>query len=221
MKKLIMALSIAIPGLVHGATLAEQMEKNGMVDVGAMNQSLVVSLMYARADNFTGVVLYDDGLDKAYLHPAAAEAVIAAQRFLDKEAPGFRLKICDAARPMSTQRRMYDVVKGTSAARYVSNPVKGGGLHNYGMAVDITIVDSLCNELPMGTKVDHLGQEANIDREPELVKRGIITEQERQNRLLLRKVMRAAGFKPLRSEWWHFNLCTRAEARARYRRLDF
>ena len=34
--------------------------------------------------------------------------------------------------------------KGTSKYRYVSNPNRGGGLHNYGLAVDISIQDSLC-----------------------------------------------------------------------------
>ncbi|MFQ8826672.1 MAG: M15 family metallopeptidase [Alistipes sp.] len=57
--------------------------------------------------------------------------------------------------------------------------------------------------LPMGTPFDYFGQEAHIDREDELVAQGRITQQELDNRLLLRKVMRQAGFRPLRSEWWH------------------
>nr|MBD5377748.1 M15 family metallopeptidase [Bacteroides sp.] len=69
--------------------------------------------------------------------------------------------------------------------------------------------------------MDHLGPEANIDREAQLVSRGVITAAERANRLLLRRIMQAGGFKPLRTEWWHFNLCTRAEAKQRYRLLNF
>ena len=116
---------------------------------------------------------------------------------------------------------MYKAVQGTSKARYVSNPANGGGLHNYGLAVDITIADQHGNELDMGTHVDHLGPEANIDKEQQLVASGVITEQARNNRMLLRKVMAAGGWKPLRSEWWHFNLRSRAIARSRYKRLDF
>lgn len=93
---------------------------------------------------------------------------------------------------MSVQRKMWDVVKGTSKYRYVSNPNRGGGLHNYGLAVDISIQDSLGRPLPMGTKVDHLGVEAHITEEGELIRNGKITETERQNRILLRKVMKAA-----------------------------
>ena len=67
----------------------------------------------------------------------------------------------------------------------------GGGLHNYGLAVDISILDENGKPLPMGTKVDHLGIEAHITNERSLVQRGKITKQERENRLLLRRVMHA------------------------------
>lgn len=130
--------------------------------------------------------------------------------------PSYSLIIYDAARPMSVQRKMWDVVKGTSKYRYISNPNRGGGLHNYGLAVDISILDSLGHPLSMGTKVDHLGVEAHITEEGELVRNGKITEAERQNRILLRKVMKTAGFRALPSEWWHFNFCSREEACKKY-----
>ena len=44
-----------------------------------------------------------------------------------------------------------------------------------------------------------------------------LTEQERENRLLLRQVMKEAGFHPLPSEWWHFNRVSRQTAKERYR----
>ncbi len=116
---------------------------------------------------------------------------------------------------------MYNKVKGTPAAPYVSNPARGGGLHNYGLAVDVTLADMHGCELPMGTPVDHLGPEANIDKEDALVRRGVITATERANRELLRRAMRSAGWMPLRSEWWHFNLRSRAVARERYKVLAF
>lgn len=139
-----------------------------------------------------------------------------AQKTLKELYPSYSLIIYDAARPMSVQRKMWDVVKGTSKYRYISNPNRGGGLHNYGLAVDISILDSLGHPLSMGTKVDHLGVEAHITEEGELVRNGKITEAERQNRILLRKVMKTAGFRALPSEWWHFNFCSREEARKKY-----
>lgn len=211
----------AVVPLSAADSLAMRMEEAGLIDATASDPAITVSLMYARDDNFTGAAMYPEGYDKAYLHPEAAEALSRAQAALTAEHPGLRLKIADAARPMSVQTKMYNTVKGTPMAPYVSNPSRGGGLHNYGLAVDITIVDALGRELPMGTKIDHLGPEANILREKELVARGKISEESRQNRILLRRVMKAGGFKPLQSEWWHFNLRTRAEARSHYKCLDF
>ena len=115
------------------------------------------------------------------------------------------------------KKKMWNVVKGTSKYKYVSNPNRGGGLHNYGLAVDISIQDSLGQPLPMGTKVDHLGMEAHITDEIGLVHNGKMSETERQNRLLLRKVMKETGFRALPSEWWHFNFCSRDVAKQKYK----
>ena len=215
-----MSLSLLHDTGLSAKSLEETFVERGYVDVATLSPDITVSLMYARDDNFTGTVLYD-GLDKAWLHPDAAKAVVNAQKRLSALLPGARLLIKDAARPMSVQRRMFNTVKGTPKANYVANPAKGGGLHNYGVAVDITIVDADGNELDMGTPVDHLGPEANIDRETELVRRGIMSETARQNRLLLRKVMREAGFSTIRTEWWHFNLVSKARSREKYRLIDF
>jgi D-Ala-D-Ala dipeptidase len=188
----------------------------GLVNVGRMDLTLKIDLMYTRADNFTGKVLYED-LQEAYLHPEAAKALLQAQKRLKELYPGYSLIIYDAARPMSVQQKMWNVVKGTSQNIYVSNPARGGGLHNYGLAVDVSIADEKGNPLPMGTKVDHLGKEAHIDTEAAMVQQGVITAQERRNRLLLRRVMTDVGYKPLRSEWWHFNFRSREEAKRNYK----
>lgn len=196
---------------------ALSMERQGMVDIADVDPSIKVSLMYSRADNFTGKVLYTD-LREAYLHPKAAKALAKAQQLLRERRPDLSLKVYDAARPMSIQQKMWNTVAGTSKNIYVSNPKNGGGLHNYGMAVDITLCDTQTGDtLDMGTQVDFLGSYAHIDAEASLVQRHIITPQARKNRELLRSVMKEAGFTPLRTEWWHFNLITRAEAKAKYK----
>lgn len=201
-------------------TLDQAMIEAGMVDVMSVADNIEVNLLYAGTDNFVGENMYGD-LTKAYLHPHAAKALAAASEKLKLIKPGYRLKVTDAARPMSVQRKMYDTVRGTSKAKYVSNPANGGGLHNYGLAVDITIVDESGSELDMGTPVDYLGSEANINHEQELVRTGKISACAVDNRKLLRSVMKAGGFMPLISEWWHFNLRSRAYARRHYKRLDF
>lgn len=216
MLKLLLAILLLLP---QKSAVEKRIESLGFCDVGAMKSGILVDLMYAKADNFTHKVLYKD-LRHAYLHPLAAKSLIRAQEILRKERPDLTLKVYDAARPMSIQRTMYNAVKGTSKAIYVSNPKNGGGLHNYGMAVDITLALNNGDTLDMGTKIDHLGYEAHITNEALLVERHIITKKARHNRELLRRVMRQASFRSLSTEWWHFNRITRKEARSRYRVIE-
>lgn len=195
---------------------ALKLDSLGMVNLSEADSTFVVQLMYSRPDNFTGRVLYKE-LREAYLHPKAARGLLRSQKALRKIHPGYRLIIYDAARPMHIQREMWNVVKHTSKNIYVSNPAHGGGLHNYGLAVDISIVDANGKPLDMGTHVDYMGKAAHIDNESSLVRRGIISSRAQKNRQLLRQVMRKGGFRPLRTEWWHFNFCSRSTARRYYK----
>ena len=195
---------------------ARQLARAGYVDVKDADPTIEVSLMYARADNFTGRVLYDD-LREAFLHPKAAAALVKAQRRLKQLRPDLSLKVYDAARPMHIQQKMWNVVKNTPKDIYVSNPAHGGGMQNYGLAVDITLCDDRGDTLDMGTKIDYMGRAAHIDAEETLVARRVISRRALQNRRLLREVMRYAGFKALRTEWWHFNLVSRAVAKKYYK----
>ncbi len=204
--------------IAKSSGLDDRLSDMGFVEVSTLG--VEVELMYGRPDNFTGAVLYSD-LSGAWLHPSAAKALGAAVKALEREAPGYKLLVKDAARPMSVQRKMFDAVKVTSKANYVANPAKGGGLHNYGLAVDITLLDPEGKEVSMGTPVDYLGKESRIDNEEVMVRAGTITADEMKNRRLLRKVIREGGFKNIRNEWWHFQMVSRAVARARYRLLDF
>ena len=188
----------------------------GLLNIAEADNTIAIDLMYTHADNFTGTILYDN-LREAYLHPDALESLLKAQQLLKAQHPAYSLIVYDAARPMSVQQKMWDTVKGTPRYLYVSNPARGGGLHNYGLAVDISILDDRGTPLPMGTPVDHLGKEAHITQEASLVAQGKITKEERENRLLLRRIMKEAGFRPLPTEWWHFNRVSRQEARERYR----
>ena len=217
MFKFLLLLSFfVLPAKSQTSKTEEALSRAGYVNVRELDPTLQVSLMYARADNFVGVVLYDD-LRQAYLHPDAAAALVKAQKRLKQLHPELSLKIYDAARPMHIQQKMWNKVKNTPMKPYVSNPANGGGLHNYGLAVDITLCDAKGDSIAMGTKIDHLGPEAHIDTESQLVAKGIISKRAQQNRQLLRQVMRYAGFKPLRTEWWHFNFKSRAEAKRHYK----
>lgn len=197
-------------------TTAQRMAAAGYVDIRDVDKSIAVSLMYSRADNFTGRVLYGD-LREAYLHPLAAAALKKAQARLRQLRPDLSLKVYDAARPMSIQQKMWDAVKDTDHSFYVSNPRNGGGLHNYGLAVDLTLCRANGDTIPMGTKIDNMTALSHIDREEQLAAQGKMSREALANRRLLREVMRCAGWKPLRTEWWHFNLRSRAEAKKNFK----
>lgn len=192
----------------------------GLVKLRQRDSSIVVHLVYSTADNFTGKPLYRD-LKTAWLRPEAAEMLIKAQRLLKQRRPDLSLIVYDATRPFRIQRDMWNVAKNTDMKYYVANPNKGGGLHNYGMAVDVSLVnDSTGQALPMGTSFDYPGVESYITNEDELLKNGKITRQEYDNRRLLRQVMKEAGFRTVTREWWHFNACSLDEARQKYRRIE-
>ncbi len=188
-----------------------KMKRLGLVDVQEIDPTIRVRLKYADSSNFTGGVLYKD-LHKAYVLPAVAEALAAAQRELKRLHPDRSLIVYDAARPMTVQRKMWERVKGTSRQNFVSNPAKGGGLHNYGAAVDVSVADTSGIPLDMGSGFDEFGEKSRVDREAELLEAGILTKAQIENRLLLRNVMQKAGFRVLPGEWWHFNWMSRQEA---------
>ena len=208
-----------------------RMEEQGLVDITTVVPGIHVSLMYARADNFVGRVMYRD-LHRAYLLPETAEALKKAQTVLQKAHPELSLKVYDATRPMSVQQQMWNIVAGTSKSIYVSNPKNGGGLHNYGLAVDITLcwrndlrtaqgkllhAAGDTTGLSMGTPIDYLGKMAHVRDETAHFQRGWLSKAHLERRKWLRNAMEAAGFKVLPTEWWHFNFKTRAQAKAHYK----
>lgn len=204
-------------GLFLSATTATLYAQSfaGLVNIQNIDSTISVDLMYAKPDNFVGEKMYN--FRQAYLHPKAAAALKKANKLLKEINPHLHLRIYDAARPMSVQQKMWNKVKGTAQQNYVSNPANGGGLHNYGLAVDVTIANDRGDTLPMGTVIDALTPISHIDKEKELVAKGKISAEAAKNRQLLRTVMKKAGFRPLRSEWWHFNYTTRADARKNYK----
>lgn len=197
-----------------------RLREMGLVDVQELDATIGVHLVYATEGNYMGEVLYRD-LHKAFLLPEMAERVVRAQALLKAERPELSLMILDAARPLSIQRKMFHLVAGTPRNIYVSNPKHGPGLHNYGAAVDVTLVDTWGRLLDMGTEFDHFGPEAHTDIETQLVRDGKISQEALENRRLLRRVMKEAGLKPLRSEWWHFNLMSREQARQQLKPIDW
>lgn len=169
-----------------------EMRAAGLVDIHDLDSTIAVQLVYTGPYNFMGHVLYH-GFTKAMMRPELAEKVAAANRELKSLRPTANLIIYDAARPISIQKEMWDSVVGTPGEDFVANPYKGNGLHNYGCAVDVSMIDATGAAFPMGSEYDFFGTEARTDDEESLLKAGRITIREYENRLLLRKVMTDNG----------------------------
>ncbi len=152
---------------------------------------LITDVRYATPDNFTKRILYTS--DTLYARRAMAEKLAVAQQAA--RAQGLQLKVYDAYRPLSIQRLMWSIVPDE---RYVADPAKGSR-HNRGCAVDLTLCDSTGAELDMGTGYDEFTERAAatfVD----------LPEHVLANRRLLDRIMNAAGFDVLPSEWWHYDL---------------
>ncbi|RIW16480.1 peptidase M15 [Algoriphagus lacus] len=185
----------------------------GLVDIEVAVPGIRVELKYSTTDNFFGRDVYGD-LVRCFLQPEVAEMVKKAQEDLKKQYPNLTLLIYDGVRPLSVQQILWDSLDKPDSIKplYVSDP-KIGGLHNYGVAVDLTIFDLKKGEpLDMGTPYDYFGYPAYPDRELEMLAEGKITRAQVANREILRKVMTGAGFTGIGSEWWHFNAFSRKEA---------
>lgn len=189
-----------------------------LADIQKMDPTLKIELRYATTNNFMGKILYND-IDRIYLQEEVALKLKKAQQFLKTIHPSWSLLIFDGARPLHIQQKMWDALDSippTRRARFLSNPANGGSIHNYGAAVDLTIIDGDGDELDMGTPYDDIRTLAYPRLEQQFLSKGELTQQQIDNRKLLRHVMTKAGFSTIPTEWWHFNSCTRAEAMRKY-----
>jgi D-alanyl-D-alanine dipeptidase len=187
----------------------------GLVDVNTIDNTIQVDLVNSNPKRNYFRENYYDGLNKAYLRKEVAIKLSNAQRILKANNSKFSLFILDAARPRSVSKMMYEKMKGTKFEKYVANPNKGS-MHNYGIAVDITIVDEKGKELDMGfspfrkSALELYWQFAKM-------KMGFkLNKEQTENRKLLSNTMKKAGFIPLSHEWWHFNGLPKDLARKKY-----
>ncbi len=182
------------------------------------SDGLAIELKYATTDNFVGQNMYGE-FNKAYLHKIAAAKLERAIQNLKAIHPKYKLVVYDALRPRSVQYVLWDRVRGTDRQKYVANP-KGGSIHNYGFALDISILDESGKPLDMGTPFDDFTELAQPRLEQQFLKQGKLTEQQIKNRLLLRKVMEDAGFIQLPVEWWHFDALPKSELKSKFKMVE-
>ena len=191
----------------------------GLIDVNSIDKSIQVDLVNSDPrKNYFRENFYH-GLKKAYLQKEVVIKLSKAQKNLKSEYPDYSLLIMDAARPRSVSVLMYEKMKGTKYERYVANP-KRGSMHNYGIAVDITIVDENGERLDMGFTPFYKSDAAMFFQFIKMKLSSKLSLEQKNNRKLLSDVMINAGFIPLSFEWWHFNGLPKKLARKKYKSIE-
>ena len=160
------------------------------VNLKDYSEDFAYDMKYATDNNFLKAKVYDCA--ECFLRFKTVKALIVANHSFQEL--GFKIKIFDCYRPLSIQKRMWEIVPNPS---YVANPAKGS-IHNRGGAVDISLVDENGVEVDFGTDFDFFGKEASHSYKK-------LSKKNRKNRKFLRKIMEKNGFKALESEWWHYN----------------
>lgn len=200
-----------MPSLLWGSDLSKNPQ---YVDIGKF-EGVVIDLRYATPNNFMSENLYGD-FRTAYLHQLAAEKFRQAIKNLHKEKPKWKFVVFDSLRPHSVQKKMWSKVKDTPHQEYVADPAKGS-VHNFGFALDLSLLDENGKEVDMGTPFDSFDELSQPKLEEGFLKQGKLTPQQIANRKILRQVMTAAGFLQLPHEWWHFDALPGDEVRKTFK----
>ncbi|MBI5218611.1 MAG: M15 family metallopeptidase [Bacteroidia bacterium] len=196
--------------------LEQIMIEAGLVKISDFDPSIKIDLKYSTTNNFLKKNLYGN-LTEGYLQEPVVRQLVKAQQYLKDTFPGYSLVVYDATRPWSIQKMMWDSMKISvdEKSKYISNPAYGS-LHNYGAAVDVSIIDENGKELDMGTPYDSFEYLAYPVFEKDYLKAGRLTKKQIASRELLRTIMTKALFGGITTEWWHFNACSNHEARIFY-----
>ena len=187
-------------------------DPSGFVLLADFIPAIVQEIRYYTTYNFVGERI--DG----YEAPVALLSVEAARALRNvsnrANVMGYRLKIFDAYRPVCAVKHF--VLWGIEDLDQKTKPffypdlekqelfkrgyIAAQSSHSRGSTVDLTLLDmSTGMELDMGSPFDYFSEISHPDNKD-------ITEQQYENRMILRNLMQQNGFLPIDCEWWHFTL---------------
>ena len=188
------------------------MDPSGFVLLADYVPGIVQEIRYYTTYNFVGDRI--DGYEEpcALLTREAARALKAVSG--EVNAQGYRLKIFDAYRPACAVRHF--VLWGIEDLDLRMKPyfypdlekqelfkrgyIAARSSHSRGSAVDLTLLDmETGKEVDMGSPFDLFSELSHPDSRT-------VTQEQYDNRMLLRRAMLRNGFAPIDCEWWHFAL---------------
>ena len=194
------------------ASVDDYSGRRGFVYIAEAVPDVIQEIRYYSTYNFVGDRI--DGYERpcALITREAAVALKAASD--DCVRRGYRLKVYDAYRPQRAVSHFMRWAKDTADTRmkapfypnldksvlFAQGYIAEKSGHSRGSTVDLTLFDAKTGkEVDMGGTFDWFGAESHPDYKG-------VTQQQFANRMLLREIMLAHGFKPLAEEWWHFTL---------------
>ncbi|MBR0425797.1 MAG: M15 family metallopeptidase [Clostridia bacterium] len=187
-------------------------DASGFVVLSEYVPHILQEIRYHSTYNFIGERI--DGYEEpiALLSIEAARALKSACNELLVQ--GYRFKVFDAYRPVSAVKQfMLWGIEDTDIRMkpyfypdlekqelFQKGYIAKQSSHSRGSAIDLTLLDMKTGkEVDMGSPFDLFSEVSH----PEY--RGI-TEEQFENRMMLRRAMVRNGFLPLDCEWWHFVL---------------
>ena len=188
------------------------MDSSGFILLADFVPHVIQEIRYYSTYNFIGERI--DGYEEpcALITKEAARALKAVSN--EMFVRGYRLKVFDAYRPACAVRSFVlwgiedqdkrmkeyfypDLEKGEL---FVKGYIAKQSSHSRGSTVDLTLFDMKTGmELDMGSPFDFFGEISHPDYTG-------ITEEQYENRMVLRNAMVRNGFLPFECEWWHFTL---------------
>ena len=213
MKKVFCVLALCLA--VITAAYAENVnpsDSSGFVYLAEAVPDAILEIRYYSTYNFVGERINGYERPVAMLTKEAAKALRKVSDELVNK--GYRLKIYDAYRPQravthfenwakdlnDTRMKEYFYPELDKSVLFEQEYIMSKSGHSRGSTVDLTLFDMKTEkEADMGGTFDYFGLLSHPDYKQ-------ITEEQYNNRMLLREAMLNHGFKPLDTEWWHFTL---------------
>ena len=197
----------------EAAATPEEYEEQGFVLITDVIPEAILEVRYYSTFNFVGERIDAYEAPVAYLTVEAAAALKGVSDDLMEQ--GYRIKIYDAYRPQTavdhfkawaedldaTEMKPYFYPEVNKSELFDKGYIAAKSGHSRGSTVDLTIVDMMTGcEVDMGGGFDYFGELSHPDYTETL------TQEQIDNRMILREAMVNNGFRPLPEEWWHFTL---------------
>ena len=187
-------------------------DSSGFVLLSDAVPDAILEIRYYSTYNFVGkrIAGYEEPI-ALITKEAATKLKEVSDELIEK---GYRLKIYDAYRPQMAVNNFVDWAKDVNDIKmkkyfypnldkevlFPQMYIMEYSGHTRGSTVDLTLFDmNTEKEVDMGGTFDYFGKESHPDYKG-------ITDEQYNNRMILREAMVLHGFKPLETEWWHFTL---------------